>query len=95
MGQILINYVSLFVVPIIIGVFVRFFCRHMKRAYLVTDSIVVKMEYCTIIVAVSIYCLLLSNFTSSKHISQKGLGAHLAHNAYKKQAGVHNPGPCP
>lgn len=41
MGQILINYVSLFVVPITIGVFVRFFCRHMKRAYLVTAGFVI------------------------------------------------------
>lgn len=41
MGQILINYTGLFVVPITTGVFVRFFFRHMKRAHLVTACFVI------------------------------------------------------
>lgn len=36
MGQIIKNYTLIFIAPFLIGCVVRFLCRHIKRAYLVT-----------------------------------------------------------
>lgn len=36
MGQIIKNYMFIFVAPFLIGAAVRFACRHTKRAYLIT-----------------------------------------------------------
>ena len=36
MGQIIKNYMFIFVVPFLIGITVRFLCRRIQRAYLIT-----------------------------------------------------------
>lgn len=36
MGQIIKNYMFVFVAPLLIGAAVRFACQHTKRAYLIT-----------------------------------------------------------
>ncbi len=38
MKQIILNYVSIFVLPILAGFAVRFFCRRLKKAWLVTAA---------------------------------------------------------
>lgn len=36
MGQIVVNYVCIFIIPITISFAARFFCRRARKAYLVT-----------------------------------------------------------
>ncbi len=36
MGQIIKNYMFVFIAPFLIGAAIRFACRHTKRAYLIT-----------------------------------------------------------
>lgn len=38
MSQIIRNYISIFIIPFLIGIAVRLLCRHSKRAYLITPT---------------------------------------------------------